>query len=227
MALSRWLHCVPCIAHRDHWRALLCWLAIPPWMAVMILLAVSIDPEWARRTSDYATGYRLIAAARDGAMVIMLGGAALLGVMACAYVLRARQRGRGWLLAVVLGPIGLFLLALLRDRASHPVDAWQRCLRRLGRARRMGVECGFAMGPWLGAWGAVALWRDGGFRIEAWRSGVTIAAVAERHAASGGMQAFADMLLVLYLVPLAALAWPLVFNLLAHALEHRRGTGGA
>ena len=84
----------------------------------MILLAVSIDPEWARRTSDYATGYRLIAAARDGAMVIMLGGAALLGVMACAYVLRARQRGRGWLLAVVLGPIGLFLLALLRDRVG-------------------------------------------------------------------------------------------------------------
>ena len=116
---------------KQYFVALVLLLAIPAVLMLGGALFSSINPEIAARTSNYVRNWHLLNMLK---MMVMWGTAAVvfvLWLLVCFQVLRAKNRSAAWLVLAALGPFGLAILAMLRDRASTETDRYSRFVGKM------------------------------------------------------------------------------------------------
>lgn len=176
---------------RHYLLALVCYLLIPVAMVGGFAVAMLMHPE--------------------SAMLAVAAAAGALWLATCYFVLRAKGRHRAWLVLAVFGPFGFVALGWLRDRAP---DDHAGFVDSLALPVRLAYEAVFFLVIWVGAYQAMLLKRELSIRYRSAMTGMSVDDIVREQAASSGMWAFGEGLVVLYLVPLAYLLWPLVFNLI-------------
>jgi hypothetical protein len=201
--------------------AVACYVAIPVVVVGGALLSFRIDPEMARGTGDYQGNYRLLETVQAGIRMAAAGAGLALWVATCLLVLRSRGRSALWLPLAAAGPLGFAVLSMLPDRTPGTVDPYGRFLARLGPYRLVPLGVVLFVGACTLALGGTVLAREAQVRLESYATGMPVATIVDLQAASGGMHAFAEGLVAMYLVPLLLLLWPPLFRLAA------RGRGGS
>lgn len=201
---------------KKHWLAILLLLLIPAVLMLGGALFSFINPEIAAGHANYVRNYQLLNLLKK---MVMMGTALtvlVLWVMVCWQVIRVKKQSAGWLALAVLGPIGLAILAMLDDKNTVASgDAYSQFVGRLHWLMRAGYEALTLWIVWELAWQAMIVKRGLMERIEAARTGMTVAQVIELHNASGGMWAFAEGMEVMFFMVLLYLLRPVVFNLVA------------
>jgi hypothetical protein len=195
--------------------AVACYLVIPVVIVAGGFVAANIDPDWAVHTAHYRRNFQLLSALK---LLLMLGSFGLGGILwllMCYCLVKAKERSRGWLAFACLGPLGIPVLAALRDDAPSPGDACQRFVRRLGRANLIAYELFFFIAAWTGGYEVMVLLRKVRILCESLATGATVAQIVAQQNAMSGMYAFSEGMEVMYLVALIYLFWPIAFNLLA------------
>jgi hypothetical protein len=200
-------------------------------MAVVLLLLIPlvlvlggalfslINPEIAAGHPNYVRNFHLLNLLKITVMWATAAVVVVLWVLVCLQVIRAKKRSSSWLVLAALGPFGLAILAMLKDRAmlddrmAAETDRYSRFVRNMGGFVRAGYElCTFVI-VWELAYEGMVLKRALTVRYEAVRSGMSVAQVIDLHNASGGMWAFAEGMEVMFFVVLLYLLRPVVFNL--------------
>ena len=193
--------------------ALVLLLLIPLVLVLGGALFSLINPEIAAGHPNYVRNFHLLNLLKKTTMWATAAGVAVLWLLVCLQVIRAKKRSPSWLFLAALGPFGLAVLAMLNDRATEEADRYARFVRSLNGFVRAGYElCTFVI-VWVLAYEAMVLKRALMIRYEAATTGMSIAQVIDRHNASGGMWAFAEGMEVMYLVVLLYLLRPVVFNI--------------
>lgn len=198
--------------------AVACYLGIPFVIVGGGFVAVIINPEWALRTAHYARNFRLLSALKTLLILGSVGLGGILWLLMCYCLVKAKQRSNRWLAFAFLGPLGVPVLAALRDDAPFPGDAWQRFVQRMGRAARIAWELTFFSAAWTASYQAMVLLRNLLILRESMATGATVAQIVAQQNTMSGMYAFSEGNEVMYLVPLIYLLWPATFNLLARQL---------
>ncbi len=132
-------HCVLVVA---------CYLLIPAVLIAGAGLFRLIDPEMARGHANYVRDYRLLEAARLGALMAAGGLALVLWLSTCYLALKSRQRSLGWLSLAAAGPFGFIIIAMLEDRAPAPDDMYQQFVRKLKLYWRVPLEIAVFASVW-------------------------------------------------------------------------------
>jgi hypothetical protein len=205
--------------------ALVLLLLIPVVLMLGGALFSFINPEIAAGHPNYVRNYHLLNLLK----LSMMWGSALvvlvLWVLVCLLVIRAKKRSSAWLVLAVLGPLGLAILAMLNDRETAngratlnggeaaESDRYSRFVRKMHWLVRAGYELCCLVVVWELAWEGMVLKRGLMIRLEAARTGMSVAQVIDLQNASGGMWAFSEGLEVMFLVVLLYLLRPVVFNL--------------
>jgi hypothetical protein len=206
--------------------AVACYLAIPIVVMGGGFAAVIINPEWAIHTAHYTRNFHLLSAFKTLLMLGSFGLSAVLWLLMCYGLVRAKQRSRLWLACACLGPLGIAVLAALRDDDPAPGDAWQSFVSRLGRAARIAWETAFCLAAWTLSYQAMVLLRNVQILCQSLATGATVAQIVAQQNTMSGMYAFTEGNEVMYLVSLIYLFWPVAFNLFArlrHDLRPRSG----
>ena len=220
--------------------ALVLLLLIPVVLRLGGVLFSLINPEIAAGHPNYVRNYHLLNLLR----LSMMWGSGLvvlvLWVLVCLLVIRAKKRSAAWLVLTVLGPFGLAILAMLNDletlndreatdgRAianggeALETDRYSRFVRKMHWLVRAGYEICSLVVVWELAWEGMILKRAVMIRLEAARTGMTVAQVIDLHDASGGMWAFSEGLEVMFFTVLLYLLRPLLFNLVARVVATMR-----
>ena len=193
--------------------AVACYVAIPVAVVAGVGVFVLIDPELARGHADYARVYRVLGLARLGVLAAAAALALALWVACCHLVLASRGRSGRWLALAAAGPFGFSVIATLGDRSPTPGDRYQRFIRGLGTPWRVALEVAVCVCVWGLTHSAVIIARDLMIQLESRRTGTPAAAIVSQQNASSGMWAAGEEMEALYLVPLAYLLWPVLFNL--------------
>ena len=210
-------------------------------MAVVLLLLIPavlmlggalfslINPEIAVHTSNYFFYWHLLNGLKIGIFWGMLAVVFVLWVLVCLQVIRAKKRSAAWLLLALLGPFGLAILAMLNDattsgratlndRTTEETDRYSRFVSKMNWLVRAGYEAGTFLIFWELAYRIMLLKSDLMMRVEAARTGMSLAKVIDLHNASGGMWAFSEGLEVMFLVVLLYLLRPVVFNIVSRLI---------
>lgn len=190
-------------------------LAIPVVMMMGGALFSVINPEIAAHTSNYVFYWHLLNGLKIGIFWGMLAVVFVLWLLVCFQVIRAKNRSGEWLLLALLGPVGLAILATLRDRDAVHTDPYSRFVDKLNWFLRAGYEVATFWVFWELAYRIMLLKSNVMMRVEAARSGMTLAQVIDLHNASGGMWAFSEGLEIMFFVVLLYLLRPVVFNLVS------------
>lgn len=226
--------------------ALVLLLLIPVVLRLGGVLFSLINPEIAAGHPNYVRNYHLLNLLR----LSMMWGSGLvvlvLWVLVCLLVIRAKKRSAAWLVLAVLGPLGLAILAMLNDRETTndretlngpketdgratanggeavETDRYSRLVRKMHWLVRAGYEVCSLFIVWELAWEGMILKRAVMIRLEAARTGMTVAQVIDLHDASGGMWAFSEGLEVMFFMVLLYLLRPLLFNLVARVVATTR-----
>jgi hypothetical protein len=208
-------------------------------MAVILLLLIPvalmlggelfslINPEIAVHTSNYVFYWHLLSGLKIGIFWGMLAVVFVLWVLVCLQVIRAKKRSAAWLLLAVLGPFGLAVLAMLSDAPANGAttndatlltDPYSRFVRKMNWFVRASYEVGTFFIFWELAYRIMLLKSNLMMRVEAARTGISLAQVIDLHNASGGMWAFSEGLEVMFLVVLLYLLRPVVFNIVSRLI---------
>jgi len=187
-------------------------LLIPVVLVLGGALFSLINPEIAAGHPNYVRNFHWLNLLKKTMMWATAVTVLVLWLLVCLQVIRAKKRSSSWLVLAALGPFGLAILAMLRDRETAETDRYARFVRSLNGFVRVGYElCTFVV-VWVLAYEAMVLKRTVMIRYEAATTG-SIAQVTDLHNASGGMWAFAEGMEVMFFVVLLYLLRPVVFNL--------------
>ena len=188
-------------------------LAIPAVMMMGGALFSVINPEIAAHTKSYVFYWHLLNGLKIGIFWGMLAVVFVMWLLVCFQVIRAKNRSGEWLLLAWLGPVGLAILAMLKDRDAVQTDPYSRFVDKLNWFLRACYEVATFWVFWELAYRIMLLKSNVMIRVEAARSGMTRAQVIDLHNASGGMWAFSEGLEIMFFVVLLYLLRPVVFNL--------------
>jgi len=193
--------------------ALVLLLLIPVVVVLGGALFSLIHPEIAAGHPNYVRNFHLLNLLKRSVMWATAACVLLLWLLVCLQVIRAKKRSSSWLILAALGPFGLAILAMLNDQTTEKTDRYSLFVRKLKWFWRAGYEiCTFLI-VWQVAYDLMLLKSNLMIRIEAARTGMSVAQVIDLHNASGGMWAFSEGLEVMFLVVLLYLLRPVVFNL--------------
>jgi hypothetical protein len=200
---------------KEYVMALVLLLAIPAVMMVCGAVFSLINPEIAWHTKHYHFYWTLINTIKIGVMWGMATIVVVLWLLVCLQVIRGKKQSTSWLVLAALGPIGLAILAMLKDRASASGDPYSRFVDKLHWTVRAGYELVTFWAFWELAYRIMLLKSNVMIHLEAARTGMSIAQVIDLHNASGGMWAFSEMLETMFFMVVLYLLRPVVFNLVA------------
>jgi hypothetical protein len=102
--------------------------------------------------------------------------------------------------------------------ATLLTDPYSRFVRKMNWFVRAGYEAGTFFIFWELAYRIMLLKSNLMMRVEAARTGISLAQVIDLHNASGGMWAFSEGLEVMFLVVLLYLLRPVVFNIVSRLI---------
>ena len=204
--------------------ALVLLLLIPVVLMLGGALFSVINPEIAAGHANYVRNYHLLNLLKLTVMWATAAAVLVLWLLVCLQVIRAKKRSAWWLILAALGPFGLAILAMLNDRAisndgeALGTDRYSRFMRKMNWLVRAGYELCSLVIVWELAWEGMVLKRGLMIRLEAARTGMSVAQVIDLQNASGGMWAFSEGLEVMFLVVLLYLLRPVVFNFVARVV---------
>lgn len=193
--------------------AILSLLLIPLVSVAGAMLAISIDPEMARRSSNYERNYMLLDAVRSACLLATLLAALSLWFLSCFFLLKSKEQTYGWLPLALLGPFGFIVLTMLGDKTPAPGDAYRQFIGKLNIYLRVAYEVCLFFAVWVLAFQTMLLKRELMILFQSARTGMSVAQIVDLQNASSGMWAFSEGLEVLFLVALFYLLWPACFNL--------------
>jgi hypothetical protein len=180
-----------------------------------------INPEIAAGHPNYVRNWHLLNSLK---VLIVLGSMAIVAVLwllGCFLVIRAKKQSRLWLLLTPLGPFGFAVVSVLNDRAPAETDKYSRFVRSLNMFMRIAYElCSFVV-IWEIAYQTMVLKRILMIRYESITTGVPTAQIIATQNASSGMWAFGEGMEVMFLVVLLYLLRPVVFNLVGRIAAPR------
>ena len=194
--------------------AILSLLLIPVISVFGVVLANTIDPEIALRSSNYERNYMLLNALRSACLLATLLATLSLWLLTCYFLLKSRQRSYGWLLLAIFGPFGLIALTLLGDNAPDTGDGYRKFIRELKAGVRVAYEVCLFVAVWVLAFQTMLVKSELMILYQSASSGMSVAQIVDQRNASSGMWAFSEGLEVLFLVALYYLLWPACFNLI-------------
>lgn len=204
--------------------ALVLLLLIPVVLMLGGAIFSVINPEIAAGHPNYVRNYHLLNLLK---LTVMWGTAAavlVLWLLVCLQVIRAKKQAVGWLVLAALGPFGLAILVMLNDRTmlkdgeALESDRYSRFVRKMNWLVRAGYELCSLVIVWELAWEGMVLKRGLMIRLEAARTGMSVAQVIDLQNASGGMWAFSEGLEVMFLVVLLYLLRPVLFNVVGRVV---------
>jgi hypothetical protein len=198
--------------------ALLLLLLIPVVLMLGGMVSNLINPEIAAGHANYARNYQVLNTLKIMIFLASAACGAVLWMLACLVVIRSKKRSYLWLLMALLGPFGIAVLAMLRDRAPLETDRYARFVRNLNGYVRVGYEvCTFVI-VWVLAYEAMVLQRTLMIRFEAAATGVSTAQIIQVQNASSGMWAFAEGNEVMFLVAVLYLLRPMIFSFVSQVV---------
>jgi hypothetical protein len=171
-----------------------------------------INPEIAAGHPDYTRNFWLLMLAKRIVMWAFLLVNMALGLSCCFFLLKSKQQSLAWMFVAVLGPFGIMILTTLRDKEPLPGDRYQQFVGKLKFYLRIPLELGFFVLAWMVADQTMVLKRNLSIMYESITTGRTISEINAIREASGGMWAFSEGLIVMYLMVLFYLLWPIGFN---------------
>lgn len=193
--------------------SIICFFAMPVFMAAGVMLAFFINPEIAAHTQNYERNYRLLEMARNLCLLATILGTLGMWLLTCLLLLKSKGQSYRWLPLSLLGPLGFTVLAALRDNAPSEHDSYQRFVGKQRFYLRAAYESGLFIAVWVLAYCAIALKQHLMILVESMRTGITPAQIMETRNASSGMWAFGEGLEMIYMVVAIYLLWPPAFNL--------------
>lgn len=209
-------------SNKKHLLPLVAFLTIPVIFLAGGTLFATIDPERLAGHTHYVRNFRLLELARGGVMLAMFGSVAIAWLVACLLLLESRSRSYGWLPLALLGPIGLAILASLRDLNSQPWDLYERFIRSRNVFCRIAYEMSFFLLGWMLAWQMMLSKREITVSLQAAATGLSRNQILDQQNASSGMWAFSELNEVMYFFTLLYLLRPACVNLVGSVLKHRR-----
>lgn len=201
--------------------AILSLLLVPVVSVFGVVLANFIDPEFARRSSDYERNYMLLNAVRSGFLLATLLATLSLWFLTCFFLLKSKEQSYAWLLLAVLGPFGLIVMSMLGDNTPAPGDWYRQLIRKLNIYLRVAYELCLFVAVWVLAFQTMLLKRELMILFQSARTGMSVAQIVDLQNASSGMWAFSEGLEVLFLVALFYLLWPLCVNAVGYLVRLR------
>lgn len=204
--------------------ALVLLLLIPVVLMLGGAMFSVINPEIAAGHPNYVRNHHLLNLLK---LTVMWGTAAavlVLWLLVCLLVIRAKKQSVWWLVLAALGPFGLAILVMLNDRAmlkdgeALKNDRYSRFVRKMNWLVRGGYELCSLVIVWELAWEGMVLKRALMIRLEAARTGMSVAQVIDLQNASGGMWAFSEGLEVMFLLVLLYLLRPVLFNVVGRVV---------
>jgi len=191
-------------------------LLIPAVLMLGGTLFSLINPEIAAGHPNYVRNFNMLSLLKRMILWVSIAAAAVLWLLVCLLVIRAKKRSLLWLFLATLGPFGFAILAMLNDLAPEEKDRHARFVSNMNWYVRAGYElCTFVIIGEL-AYQAMVLKRTLMIRYEAAITGVSTAQIIDLQNASGGMWAFSEGLEVMYLVVLLYLLRPVIFRVVGH-----------
>jgi len=184
-------------------------------------LFAAIDPDKLAGHAHYVRNFRILELLRGAIMLAMFGSVIVAWLLACLLLLRSKSRSYGWLPLALLGPIGLVVLALLRDPSPDPCDLYERFNRRLNVFVRVAYETGFFLLGWMLAWQMMLTRREITISAQAAVTGLSRQQILDQQNASSGMWAFGELNDVMYFFVLLYLLRPVGVNVVGSLLKHR------
>lgn len=191
------------------------------WMAGGALIAV-IDPEKLAGHANYVRNFRLLELARGAAMLAMFGVVVAAWFVACLLLIRSKRQSYRWLPLAFLGPIGLALLASLRDLGPGPPDLYERFNRRLNRWFRIAYEIGFFILAWNLSWQLMSIKHEAMISFREAVTGLSRDQVLEQLNDQSAMWAFSELNDVMYFFVLLYLLRPVCVNVAGSIFKARR-----
>ena len=204
--------------------ALAVFLAIPVIVVVGGGLAVAIDPEKLAGHTHYVRNFQLLQFAKGAVMLAMLGLVVSAWFIACALLIKAKDRPYWWLSFALLGPLGLAVLVSLPALGVEPSDLYERLTRRLNVYWRIVYEAAFLILAWNVAWEMMIIKREAMIFGQSLMTGVSREQILQEQNASSGMWAFSEFLEVLFAFALLYILRPFIVNVVGAMFKVGRGT---
>ena len=188
-------------------------LLIPAVLMLGGMLFSLINPEIAAGHPNYVRNFHLLSLLKRMILWVSIAAVAVLWLLVCLLVIRAKKRSLLWLFLAALGPFGFAMLATLNDQAPAEKDWYARFVSNMNWYVRAGYElCTFVIIGEL-AYQAMVLKRTLMIRYEAATTGVSTTQIIDLQNASSGMWAFGEGMEVMFLVVLLYLLRPMVFRI--------------
>jgi hypothetical protein len=202
--------------------AIVAFLLIPVVFQAGVALFGAINPEWAAGHANYARNWQLIDLARKAIWFGSLAVCAMLWLATCWFLIRAKQRSVRWLAVALLGPLGLAILAALRDRRTDDQGTYDRFVGGLKWVPHLLYEVVSFVVLLVLAFYAVDLLREILIAIQVARTGLSHEQIVAIQDQDGGMYAFAEGLEALFFLVLFYLLRPILVNLYGTLRDTRR-----
>jgi hypothetical protein len=200
---------------------LVLYLLIPLVTMLGGVLFSLINPEIAAGHPNYVRNCHLLNLLKILSLWTSMAGVAVLWVLVCLLVIRAKKQSNLWLFLAALGPLGFAALASLNNRTAPETDSYSRFLSKMKWYIRAGYEVLSFYLIWQIAWQAIVLKSTLMIRYEAATTGASIAQINAVRDASSGMWAFGEGLEGMYLAVLFYMLRPFVFRIVAHLAAAR------
>jgi len=184
-------------------------------------LAFAIDPERLAGHANYVRNFQLLTLARSAIMLAMFGLVVVAWFVTCLLVLRSKSQPYRWLPLALLGPIGLAILASLRDLRPEPSDLYERFNRRLNAFLRGAYEIVFFILAWTLSWQMMLIKREAMIAFESAMTGLSRDQVLEQENMQSAMWAFSELNEVMYFFAVLYLLRPVCINVLGSMFKHR------
>jgi hypothetical protein len=187
-------------------------LLIPAVLMLGGMLFSLINPEIAAGHPNYVRNFHLLSLLKRMILWLSIAAAAVLWLLVCLFVIRAKKRSLPWLFLAALGPFGFAILATLNDQVPAEKDWYARFVSNMNWYVRAGYElCTFVV-IWELAYQAIVLKRTLMIKYQAATTGVSVAQIIDLQNASSGMWAFGEGMEVMFLAVLLYLLRPMVFR---------------
>jgi hypothetical protein len=197
---------------RNHVWAAVVFLMIPLiWLAGGALTA-AIDPDKLAGHANYVRNFRLLELARGGVMLAMFGAVVIAWFVSCLLLIKSKHRTYRWLPLALLGPIGLAVLASLRNLGPEPPDLYERLNRRLNWFFRAAYEIAFFMLVWTLSWQLMSFKHEAMICLHSAMTGMSRNQVLEQQNDQSAMWAFSELNDVVYFFVLLYLLRPVCIN---------------
>ena len=187
-------------------------LLIPAVLMLGGMIFNLINPEIAAGHPNYERNFHLLSLLKRMTLWVSIAVVAVLWLLVCLLVIRAKKRSLLWLFLAALGPFGLPSWRHY-DQAPAEKDWYARFVCNMKWYVRAGYElCTFVIIGEL-AYQAMVLKRTLMIKYQAATSGVSEAQIIDLQNASSGMWAFTEGMEVMFLVVLLYLLRPMVFRI--------------